>query len=80
MKIAARITVRHGDIIKADCDAIALKYAQDFYGADEAVAQRLREFGVEPDTLCPPNGSHVHSRMLPGCTIYGTCMKEGTRT
>lgn len=59
MRSAPKIRVRQGDILKTDCDAIALKYAQDFYGADAAVVRRLRESGVEPDTLCPAVGSYV---------------------
>ncbi len=59
MKTAAKITVRQGDILSTDCDVIALKYAQAFYGADKAVAGRLLEYGTAPESLSPADGSHV---------------------
>jgi hypothetical protein len=37
---------------------IALKYAQEYHGADRTVAERLVGVGIRPDTLQPPIGDH----------------------
>jgi hypothetical protein len=59
MDSSPEIAVRQGNILDIDCDVIALKYAQKFYGADAAVVKRLVTSGIDPETLCPPAGSHL---------------------
>ncbi len=38
------IAVERGDILEFEADVIALKYAQEFYGADLAFATRLSKY------------------------------------
>jgi hypothetical protein len=45
------IEVREGDVLKFPADTLALKYAQDFYGADLAVYQKLSKSGRQPASL-----------------------------
>lgn len=52
------LTLEHDDITTFDADVVALKYAQEFYGADGAVAQRLEHAGVAADRLMPARGAH----------------------
>ena len=50
--------VEGGDITSFEADVIVLKYAQDFYGADLAVAVRLERAGVSMEALRPPVNSY----------------------
>lgn len=46
-----RIEVQEGNVLQFPADVLALKYAQDLYGADSAVYKRLSEAGHEPSSL-----------------------------
>jgi hypothetical protein len=46
-----RIEVQAGDVLRFPADVLALKYAQDLYGADRAVYERLSAAGREPSSL-----------------------------
>jgi hypothetical protein len=48
-----------GDIKKFAADVVALKYAQDFHGADEAVALALAGGEISKTALHPKVGEHV---------------------
>jgi hypothetical protein len=48
-----------GDITTFGADVVALKYAQEFYGADEAVASLLSSRGIDLNDLCPRVGEHL---------------------
>jgi len=52
------LVIENNDIRDVDSDVVILKYAQDFYGADEAVINSLNSVGInEKEAICPP-GSH----------------------
>jgi hypothetical protein len=51
-----RIEVQEGNALKFTADVLALKYAQDLYGADLAVYERLTEAGFKPASLPKVNG------------------------
>jgi len=48
MKREISITVQAGDVLTFDADVLALKYAQELYGADMAVYERLAASEHEP--------------------------------
>jgi hypothetical protein len=54
------ISVQCADVANVPADLLLLKYAQNFYGADQAIAARLAEHGVcsEAD-IAPASGRHV---------------------
>lgn len=54
------ISVQCADVASISADLLLLKHAQNFYGADQAVAARLSERGIctEAD-MAPANGEHV---------------------
>jgi hypothetical protein len=56
-----RIEVLEGDALTFPADVLALKYAQDFYGADAAVYRKLSAAGLQPAALPFVNGF----RMVP---------------
>ena len=58
MSVRAFVSVVNVDVREIDVDVIVLKYAQAFYGADAAVAQRL-ELNVVSSTIGPTPGQHV---------------------
>lgn len=53
-----RFSIETGDIITIEADVVALKYAQDFFGADYAVSLRLDRIGISQEDLRPAIGSH----------------------
>lgn len=59
-----RIEIVQGDATAIDADVLALKYAQDRYGLDRLVAERLREAGVSDRVMSPKPGGF---RLLPSC-------------
>jgi hypothetical protein len=62
MKDSVEIEVIQGDALATPGDVLALKYAQDWYGVDWAVAQILMERGVDATLLSPkPGESRLHS-------------------
>ncbi len=48
-----------GDVLEFSADVLALKYAQHFYGADEAVSSRLIASGADPAALQPQPWEYV---------------------
>lgn len=65
-KIAApdrTIEVVRGDVLTYKCDALVLKYAQGWYGADRLVADRLKIGAQSPAEITPSPGKAV---VLPG--------------
>lgn len=59
MAVAAatpEVSVEYGDITTFNADVVAVKYAQDFYGADYEIASRLSSEGIPIDELRPPQG------------------------
>jgi hypothetical protein len=46
-----RIEVHQGDVLSFPADVLALKYAQDLYGADRSVYEQLSDTGNKPDSL-----------------------------
>ena len=55
----AQLTVQRGNITSVAVDVIAVKHAQNFYGADLAVARCLREKGVSEAKFQPNVGEHA---------------------
>jgi hypothetical protein len=54
------VSVECADIAAVPSDLLLLKYAQDFYGADQAVVARLAERGVcRESDIAPGLGEHV---------------------
>lgn len=54
------IEVVCADVVNFSCDVLVLKYAQDFYGADELVASRLHNVSViNVPSLTPLPGDYV---------------------
>ncbi|HEX4588802.1 MAG TPA: hypothetical protein VH120_02655 [Gemmataceae bacterium] len=54
------VSVECADVATVPSDLLLLKYAQDFYGADQAVVARLAERGVcRESDIAPANGEHV---------------------
>lgn len=45
------ISITQGDVVDIDADVLALKYAQAFHSSDGFVARRLRERGVDEQSL-----------------------------
>ncbi|RYZ40385.1 MAG: hypothetical protein EOO71_16255 [Myxococcaceae bacterium] len=52
------VVVDLGDVGETAADAVLLKYAQGFHGADGAVARRLEGVGIATDTLTVLPGDH----------------------
>lgn len=52
------VVVEVGDVTEARADAVLLKYAQGFHGADGAVARRLEGIGIPPSRLEVLPGEH----------------------
>ncbi|MEM9088306.1 MAG: hypothetical protein AAGC93_06125 [Cyanobacteria bacterium P01_F01_bin.53] len=50
------ITIENGDVLTVKGDVLALKYADEFYGADEAVAQALKQEGTDISKKMPGLG------------------------
>ncbi len=54
------ISVQCADVADVPADILLLKYAQRFYGADQAVAARLDELGIcRESAIAPVDGSHA---------------------
>jgi hypothetical protein len=54
------ISVQCADVASVPADLLLLKYAQDLYGADQAIAARLAERGVcRESDIAPADGKHV---------------------
>ncbi len=53
-------TIEQGDITDFESDVIALKYAQQLYGADQVVAFALRNAGVAIDRNFPKIGDYLY--------------------
>ncbi len=53
MQRTIEFTIQPGDVTLADADVVALKYAQDFYGADMIVASNLSKVGIPIDNIRP---------------------------
>ncbi len=54
------ISVQCTDIASVPADLLLLKHAQNFYGADQAIAARLAEHGVcDESDISPADGQHV---------------------
>lgn len=64
-----KIEIVEGDVLDYEADVLALKYAQHYYGSDQAVAARLVKKGVAVENdLKPPPGKWVWvdpGRVLP---------------
>src|SRR5437588_526002 len=58
MPESIEFTVQEGDITTFEADVVALKYAQDFYGADQTIAYKLAERGILLENLRPPIGQY----------------------
>jgi hypothetical protein len=54
------LTIQPGDIALYDADVVALKFAQDFYGADELVASLFSKAGISIDHIRPPIGEYSY--------------------
>ncbi|MFY0567665.1 hypothetical protein ACN28E_28090 [Archangium lansingense] len=59
MSAALDVVLEAGDITATRADVVLLKHAQSFYGADQAVANRLEGVGVSMARLSVPVGSHA---------------------
>lgn len=54
------VSVQCADIANVRADLLLLKYAQNFYGADQAVAARLAQRGIcKESDIAPADGDHV---------------------
>ncbi len=58
MSPALDVMLEVGDISDARADVVLLKHAQNFYGADSAVANRLESVGIPRSQLEVPVGDH----------------------
>lgn len=55
-----KINVVEGDILEYKADVVVFKYAQRFYGADAAAAEKLTSTGVVSESeISPQLGSHI---------------------
>lgn len=52
------LSIQQGDVTSFDADVVALKYAQEFYGADKLIARLLRDVGIEDEKLRPTIGEY----------------------
>jgi hypothetical protein len=58
--MAIEISVHCADVASIPADVLLLKHAQNFYGADQAVAARLTERGIcRESDISPASGKHV---------------------
>jgi len=57
-------TIEHGDISSFEADVVALKYARNFYGADQFVAHILYNAGISYSDIKPQIGE---------CAFINTC-------
>jgi hypothetical protein len=55
-------SIEQGDITSFDSDVIAIKYAQDFYGADKKVKEALSKVGLSIDRPEAGNYSYLETR------------------
>lgn len=69
--------VEPGDITLFDADVVALKHAQEFYGADLDVASRLDVVGIPIGTLSPHEGDSRYVETL-GCIRAPHALFVGT--
>lgn len=53
MRQTIDFSIEHGNITEFTADVVALKYAQDFYGADRAVAEALSKKGIPIGEMRP---------------------------
>ena len=53
------VQVANGELLSTVADVVAVKYAQNFHGADLAVAHALASVGVAEDSLRMAKGSHI---------------------
>lgn len=53
MQRTIEFTIQPGDVTLVEADVVALKYAQDFYGADMIVASSLSKVGIPIDNIRP---------------------------
>src|SRR5579885_591024 len=53
-------SIEFGDILSFKADVVGLKYAQNFYGADNRIVQRLVSKGISLDNLRPKVGDYVY--------------------
>ena len=51
------IKIIEGDALSINADVLALKYAQQYYGVDELVAERLAHAGVDQTRMQPRTGN-----------------------
>jgi hypothetical protein len=54
-----KIHIKTADVCEVNCDVLILKYAQDFYGADAAVASALSQYGRLDIEMKPQPQKHV---------------------
>ena len=57
MAMNQQIAVECSDVVDFACDVVGLKYAQAFYGADEAVASKIADDYEQ--SIAPRVGEHV---------------------
>lgn len=60
MTNSVELAILDGDITAFDADVVALKYAQDFHGADAHVARLLGERGVSMQKMRPAEGKSAY--------------------
>lgn len=53
------LSIQHGDITKIEADVVALKHAQNFYGADLVIASRLNASGVAQQAMEAAPGEYA---------------------
>lgn len=54
-----RVEVSSGDVLQYESDILALKFAQDLYGVDNKVVQRLEASGIRVRDRLPPIGDSL---------------------
>lgn len=74
---AIALTIQQSDILEFDADVVALKHAQNFYGADLAVLNALSAVGIFDDLLTPNTGDY---RYVPsqGAIVARNVLSVGT--
>lgn len=60
MPLTPELAIEHSDITEFEADAVALKYAGAFHGADDTVAHLLMKTGIPGKSLQPDDGKYSY--------------------
>src|SRR4051794_13586263 len=71
--------IQQADIMEFAADVVALKYAQEFYGADRAIAERLVQAKVASQADLQPAAGEYRYLESKGCIDAGAILFVGVR-